>query len=185
MNAATKTAPKLAATCAYCLRPDTRLAAGSVCPIRHGWKAHGGSGGANGQEGSWHSGPCRGLSFPHLGQSTDGLVAAIADCDAWIARAEGKRAALDARPPLPYYKRDHNRKGSPVIDEVMVQPGDMSPPPVDGIGARPRVWHPEYETILASAKRNADAELAAARASVGGLRAALATWTPAEPVEVK
>ena len=128
MTAATKTpTPKLAAVCAYCLRV-TRLATSSACPIRHGWKAHGGSGGANGQEGSWHSGSCRGLSFPHLGQSSDGLFAAIADCDAWIARAEGKRAELEARPPLPYYKRDHNRKGSPVIDEVMVQPGAMSPP---------------------------------------------------------
>lgn len=76
-------AAKLAATCAYCLRPLTRLAAGSTCPIRHGWTANGNGGGANGQLGTWHSGPCKGVSYPHLGLSTDGLVAAIADFE-WL-----------------------------------------------------------------------------------------------------
>lgn len=182
MPTARITVPKLVATCAYCLRPDTTLVAGQLVPARHGWKAHGGNGGANGQLGSWHSGPCKGMSYPHLGASAAGLEAAIADCDAWIARAVEARAALDGRPALPYHKRDHNRRGSPVVETVMVEPGAISPPPVQGTGARARVWHPEYETILASAKRATDAELELARASVVHLRAVLRAWAPADAV---
>lgn len=179
------TAAKLAATCAYCLRPATRLAAGSTCPIRHGWTANGNGGGANGQLGTWHSGPCKGVSYPHLGLSTDGLVAAIADCDAWIARAEAQRAELDARPALTYCKRDHNRKGSPAIASVEVQPGALAGTIEDvpsTLGVAVRVWHPEYETILDSRKREADAVLRQARASVVHLRAALAAWKPADAI---
>lgn len=59
----------------------------------------------------------------------------------------------------------------------MVEPGSLASAPGPG-GTRARVWHPEYETILASAVRAADAELARAQAGVIHLRAALAAWTP-------
>lgn len=88
---------KLQATCAVCLR--TMQLHGDR-PIRHGFTAIGVRHGANS---GYHTGPCGGQNFPHLGISTEGTVWALGIARDRLGHTREALAKLAEHPDLTWY----------------------------------------------------------------------------------
>jgi hypothetical protein len=116
------TTDKQQGACSVCLRV---IQLRGQSPIRHGFSAIGVRHGAHS---GYHTGPCRGQGFPHLGISDEGTRWALEDVRNKLA---GVRAALDklaARPNLTWYPTKYNsnvRKSLPDFSNpVTIKPGD-------------------------------------------------------------
>lgn len=82
---------KLVGTCSVCLRP---MQLHGDRPIRHGFSAIGVRHGAHS---GYHTGPCQGTRFPHLGISDAGTKWAIDDARAKLSGVEKRLAELATR----------------------------------------------------------------------------------------
>jgi hypothetical protein len=71
-------------------------------PIRHGFSAVGVH---HGQSGGYHTGPCPGTRFPHLGISPEGTQWALDNARGQLTRAEDRLSELAANPDLIWYPR--------------------------------------------------------------------------------
>ena len=84
-------------TCSVCLRA---IQLHGDRPIRHGFRAigvrHGGSSG-------YHTGPCNGTNFPHLGVSAAGTEWALRDAQERLKRVELALTELARDPDLTWY----------------------------------------------------------------------------------
>jgi hypothetical protein len=69
-------------------------------PIRHGFQAIGVQ---HGQHSGFHTGPCRGTRFPHLGISTEGTQWALDDSRKQLVVTEERLRALAGNPDLTWY----------------------------------------------------------------------------------
>lgn len=69
-------------------------------PIRHGFSA---VGVRHGQHGGYHTGPCQGIRFPHLGISTEGTQWALDSARGQLLRVEDRLQELAGNPDLIWY----------------------------------------------------------------------------------
>ena len=91
---------KLQGTCSVCLRP-IQLHGGH--PIRHGFSA---VGVRHGQSGGYHTGPCQGTRFQHLGISTAGTQWALGVARDQLLRTADRLRELAGNPDLFWYPRE-------------------------------------------------------------------------------
>lgn len=84
-------------TCSVCLR---MMQLHGVSPIRHGFSA---IGVRHGQSSGYHTGPCSGTRFPHLGISTEGTQWALGNARGRLATVETELARLAGNPDLTWY----------------------------------------------------------------------------------
>lgn len=71
-------------------------------PIRHGFSA---VGVRHGQHSGYHTGPCQGTEFPHLGISTEGATWALTRARQRLAATEERLGELAKYPDLTWYPR--------------------------------------------------------------------------------
>jgi hypothetical protein len=91
------TTDKLQGTCSVCLR---MMQLHGDSPIRHGFSA---VGVRHGQHGGWHTGPCPGVNFPHLGVSSEGTSWALGQARKKLGDVQSAIAELEAYPDLTWY----------------------------------------------------------------------------------
>jgi hypothetical protein len=102
-------AAKLAGTCSVCLR--TMQLHGDH-PIRHGFSA---VDVRHGQHSGYHTGPCQGTRFPHLGISPEGTKWALDNARDRLTSVETELARLAGNPDLTWYP-DTFVRGRPMRD---------------------------------------------------------------------
>jgi hypothetical protein len=90
---------KIQGTCSVCLRS---IQLHGEKPIRHGFSA---VGVRHGQSGGYHTGPCPGTRFPHLGISSEGTQWALDSAREQLTRTEDRLSELAANPDLIWYPR--------------------------------------------------------------------------------
>jgi hypothetical protein len=154
---------KLEGTCSVCLRV---IQLRGDRPIRHGFSAIGVRHGAHS---GYHTGPCGGSNFPHLGISTEGTAWALGKARDRLATTDESLRELDANPDLIWAPRD--RRGLPDFTKsVTLRHGADVPYASDG---RPTyAW--EHRRRVAELT-NVKSELERAIKAYEGV---LATWTP-------
>lgn len=163
-------ATKLQGTCGVCLR--TMQLHGDY-PIRHGFSA---VGVRHGQHSGYHTGPCQGTRFPHLGISTEGTQWALEKARTRLASVDEELRRLAGNPDLIWYPRQPGsynkvRGGLPDMSRpVTLRPGEDVPYAGDG---RPTyAWEhkrrvADQEAIKTELERAIDA-----------YEKVLATWSP-------
>ncbi len=97
---------KLVGTCSVCLRP-MQLGRGGQ-PIRHGFSA---VGVRHGQSGGFHTGPCAGTQFPHLGISDEGTRWALEREQRLLERTNAEIAKLETNPDITWYPKKYDVRG--------------------------------------------------------------------------
>jgi hypothetical protein len=90
---------KIQGTCGVCLRS---IQLHGDRPIRHGFSA---VGVRHGQSGGYHTGPCQGTRFLHLGISTEGTQWALDSARTQLTRVEDRLRELAGNPDLVWYPR--------------------------------------------------------------------------------
>jgi hypothetical protein len=161
---------KLQGTCSVCLRS---MQLHGDHPIRHGFSA---VGVRHGQHGGFHTGPCSGTSFPHLGISTEGTQWARARARDQLVATEQRLADLAGNPDLTWYPRlsgSYNkvRGGLPDTSRpVTLRPGEDVPYAGDG---RPTYAH-EHRRLV-SEQTSIKHSLESAIAEYARV---LASWSP-------
>jgi hypothetical protein len=136
---------KLQGTCSVCLRV---IQLRGESPIRHGFSA---VGIRHGQHGGWHTGPCPGVDFPHLGISSAGTSWALEKASAKLSNVRAELARLASHPDLTWYPTksrglpDFSRPFVLKHDEPSYQ--DLSPAQRDQYLARSRIGCPTYDSL--------------------------------------
>lgn len=100
---------KIQGTCSVCLRT---MQLHSDHPIRHGFSA---IGVRHGEHSGYHTGPCQGTRFPHLGISTEGTQWALDNARERLVNVEAELTRLAGHPDLTWYPNTYVR-GRPVKD---------------------------------------------------------------------
>lgn len=156
---------KLQGTCSVCLR-EMQLRGDR--PIRHGFSA---VGVRHGQSGGYHTGPCAGTQYLHLGISTDGTVWALDRERLVLERINAGIADLATNPDITWYPKKYDRRGG--------RP-DLSKPIVVKYGDERsyETGQPSYDQL----HRSRYAELAnhqdMATQAMAAYEKVLATWSP-------
>ena len=88
---------KLQGTCSVCLR---MMQLHGDRPIRHGFQAIGVQ---HGQHSGFHTGPCQGTRFPHLGISSEGTQWALDSARKQLVLTEERLTELAGNPDLTWY----------------------------------------------------------------------------------
>ena len=158
---------KLAGTCSVCLR---MMQLHGDRPIRHGFSA---VGIRHGQSGGYHTGPCAGTQFPHLGISAEGTVWALDRERRFLERTEKALADLATNPDLTWYPKKYDvRGGRPDLSKpVVVKYGDERQLSIEG-GA------PSYVSLHQSKKAALDNQRHATERAIDAYEKVLATWSP-------
>jgi hypothetical protein len=114
---------KLQGTCSVCLRV---IQLRGDRPIRHGFSA---VGVRHGQSGGYHTGPCAGTQFPHLGISSEGTQWALDRERKHLDRLREKLAHLATNPDLTWYPKKYDVKGgrADLSRPFVVQYGAVEP----------------------------------------------------------
>jgi hypothetical protein len=140
-------------------------------PIRHGFSA---IGVRHGQHSGYHTGPCSGTRFPHLGISTEGTQWALGNAREKLTSVNDELAHLATNPDLTWYRRvDYNKVRGGRLDlshPVTLRYGEDEPWSTDG---RPTYANEHRRQVTAQTLIKDELERAiAAYAKV------LATWAP-------
>jgi len=158
---------KLQGTCSVCLR--TIQLRGDT-PIRHGFSA---VGVRHGQHSGFHTGPCAGTRFPHLGCSTEGTEWALDRDRKLLASTEESIAELTAHPDLTWYPMKYDlRTGRHNLDlsrPIVLRHGEEPP---FGIGA------PSYASLHRSKMAQLENTRDAAERAIDEYERVLASWSP-------
>ena len=161
-------ADKLAGTCSVCLRT---MQLHNDHPIRHGFSAIGVQ---HGQHGGYHTGPCGGTNFPHLGISVEGTQWALARAHASLDSVRAALAQLGTNPDLTWYPTQYNVRGKPL---------DMSKPVTLKYGEEVPYEHrsrgvPSYASEHRQRKAKLDAHEEELLRSIVAYEKVIATWSP-------
>lgn len=157
---------KLIGTCSVCIR-SMQLTRGK--PIRHGFSAIGVQ---HGQSGGYHTGPCSGSSYPHLGISTAGTVHALGQASKSLESVTEALRKLAERPDLVWYRILYNVRGKPrdLANPITLKPGADVPYAHDG--------RPSYD----GEHRRRTSDLVSTRdqikQAIDTYEKILASWTP-------
>jgi len=159
------TADKLQGTCSVCLR-TMQLHGDS--PIRHGFSA---VGVRHGQSGGYHTGPCAGTQFPHLGISTEGTVWALDRERAHLGRLQARLAELATNPDLTWYPKKYDVRGgrADFSRPLVLKHGEEGP---YGTGA------PSYASLHRSETAQVENHKNMAERAIAEYERVLATWSP-------
>ena len=162
---ATTTTDKLQGTCSVCLR--TMQLRGDH-PIRHGFSAIGVQ---HGQHSGYHTGPCAGTSFPHLGISTEGTEWAIDNARKKLDAARAELDHLATNPDLIWYPTNYKLRGKPLdlTRPVTLKHGQEAP---WGIGA------PSYDAEHRRRKATIDNRIDELERAIAAYERVIATWSP-------
>ena len=156
---------KLAGTCSVCLR--TMQLQGDR-PIRHGFSA---VGVRHGQSGGYHTGPCAGTQFPHLGISKEGTEWALDRERGVLVRLNDALAELDTNPDFTWYPTNYNVRGRPL---------DLSKPVIVKYGEEPP-WGsqaPSYARLHKQKKTELENQKDMAERAIREYERVLASWSP-------
>ena len=104
------TEAKIQGTCSVCLR--TMQLRGDR-PIRHGFSA---VGVRHGQHSGYHTGPCDGTRFDHLGISDEGTRWALDRARQRLDSVNAELVRLAGHPDLTWYPRDYKTRGGRLPD---------------------------------------------------------------------
>jgi hypothetical protein len=155
---------KIAGTCSVCLR--TMQLHGDR-PIRHGFSA---VGVRHGQQGGYHTGPCAGTQFPHLGISTEGTVWALDRERSLLARTKAAIAELATHPDLTWYPTKYDVRGGRL---------DLSRPVILKHGEEaPSYGAPSYASKHRSEMTKLEAQQSMADRAIAEYERVLASWSP-------
>ncbi len=159
---------KLAGTCSVCLRT---MQLHGERPIRHGFSAIGVH---HGQHSGYHTGPCDGTRFSHLGISTEGTQWALERARTYLDGTRTELAKLETRPDFTWYPTKYNVAGRPL---------DLANPVVVKHGVDPG-WDtrgvPSYESLYRKRKAELDARESELERAIAAYEKVIATWSPAK-----
>jgi len=161
---------KLAGTCSVCLR--TMQLYGDH-PIRHGFSAIGVQ---HGQHGGYHTGPCGGTNFPHLGISVEGTQWALARAHTSLDSVRAALAQLATHPDLTWYPTNYNVRGKPLdlSKPVILKYGEEVPYEVRSRGV------PSYDSEHRQRKAKLDAHENELERSIAAYEKVIASWSPSK-----
>jgi hypothetical protein len=155
------------ATCSVCLR--TIQLKGDK-PIRHGFSAIGVQ---HGSTGGYHTGPCGGSGFPHLGISNEGTIWALGIARGRLADREKRLAELAGNPDLTWYPTLYNVRGRPL---------DVAHPVILKHGVEDRGYHSDGRPTYEGQHKKLIAEQNAIKTelirTIEAYEKVLATWAP-------
>lgn len=156
---------KLQGTCSVCLR--TMQLRGEH-PIRHGFSA---VGVRHGQHGGFHTGPCAGTSYPHLGISTAGTEWALERERQVLARTNETLAKLASNPDLTWYPKKYDVRGGRL---------DLSRPTVIKYGDEPAFNSPapSYASLHRQETAKQENYRDMAERAIAEYERVLASWSP-------
>ena len=159
------TADKLQGTCSVCLR---MMQLRGDRPIRHGFSA---VGVRHGQHGGYHTGPCAGTQFPHLGISTEGTQWALERERAHLGRLQDRLAELATNPDLTWYPKKYDVRGgrADLSRPLVLKYGEEGP---YGTGA------PSYASLHRAEKVKVENFQSMAERAIAEYERVLATWSP-------
>lgn len=165
---------KLAGTCSVCLRI---LQLRGDRPIRHGFSA---VGVRHGQSGGYHTGPCAGTQYPHLGISTEGTVWALDRERKSLAQRDEALARLATNPDFTWHPKKYDtRLGRSITD--------FSQPIVVKYGADRdySTGAPSYDSLHRTMTVQLKSEREMIERAIAEYERVLASWSPAKyPVTV-
>lgn len=156
---------KIQGTCSVCLRT---IQLRGDHPIRHGFSAIGVQ---HGQHGGFHTGPCPGVSFPHLGISAEGTQWALGDALTRLEKVHGELSDLRAYPDLIWYPTKYNVRGKPLdlSKPVTLRHGEEQP---WGSSA------PSYDSEWRRRKAVLDNRAHELETAIATYRRVLSSWSP-------
>lgn len=136
-------------------------------PIRHGFSA---VGVRHGQHSGYHTGPCSGTRFPHLGISTEGTRWALNNAQERLSSIEEKLRSLEAKPDLIWHRPKYGKRLQDLPQPVTLRYGEDVRYAGDG---RPTyAWeHQRQVAELTNIKEELNRALQA-------YEEVLATWSP-------
>ena len=162
---AAATTDKLQGTCSVCLR---MMQLHGDRPIRHGFSA---VGVRHGQHSGYHTGPCAGTRFPHLGISNEGTVWALDRERGFLQQTKEALAHLATNPDFTWHPNKYVN-GRPVTDfsrSVVLKHGEETP---FGLGA------PSYDSMHRSKKAELDMRERMSERAIAEYERVLASWAP-------
>lgn len=157
------TTDKLQGTCSVCLR---KMQLRGDRPIRHGFRA---VGVRHGQTGGWHTGPCRGVDFPHLGISDEGTRWALRFATEKLLGVNDELARLATHPDFTWYPMDFRTRKPDYSKPIVLRYGVETP---FGQGA------PSYDRYHKGEVATAEASKRAIERAIADYENVLATWSP-------
>lgn len=162
------TTDKHQGTCSVCLRA---MQLHGDRPIRHGFSAIGVK---HGQHGGFHTGPCAGTGFPHLGISVEGTQWALERARRSLDGVRDGIAQLAGNPDLIWYPTNYNVRGRPL---------DLSKPVILKYGEEVSYEHrnrgvPSYASEHRQRKAKLDAHEEELLRSIAAYEKVIATWSP-------
>jgi hypothetical protein len=158
-----KTNEKIEGTCSVCLRT---IQLRGALPIRHGFSAvnvrHGTTGG-------WHTGPCGGSNFPHLGISDVGTRWALDKARGRFAYFENAIAALERQPDLTWAPT--NRGLPDLTRQITIKPG-----------ARPdySIGSPSYDGLFRERMKELQRQREIVGQAIDNYERVIATYAPSK-----
>lgn len=156
---------KLQGTCSVCLR---MMQLRGDRPIRHGFSA---VGVRHGQHSGYHTGPCAGTRFPHLGLSDEGTVWALDRERSFLQQTKESLVHLATNPDFTWHPTKYVH-GKPVTDfsrPVVLKHGEETP---FGLGA------PSYASMHRSKKAELDMREQMSERAIAEYERVLASWAP-------
>ncbi len=159
---------KLQGTCSVCLR---LMQLRGDRPIRHGFSA---VGVRHGQSGGYHTGPCAGTQFPHLGISTEGTQWALDRERAHLDRLRAALANLATNPDLTWHPKKYDVRGGrlDLSRPFIVKYGDEEP--ISYSSDRP----PSYAKLHRSKVAELEGHANMAERAIAEYERVLASWSP-------
>ena len=159
---------KLQGTCSVCLRV---MQLHGTHPIRHGFSA---VGVRHGQSGGYHTGPCAGIQFPHLGISAEGTRWAIGREREHLDRLREQLAKLATNPDLTWYPTKYDVRGgrADLSRPVIVKHDDEEP--ISYRSDRP----PSYAKLHRSKVAELEGHASMAERAIAAYEKVLASWSP-------
>jgi hypothetical protein len=160
-------ADKLQGTCSVCLR---LMQLRGDRPIRHGFSA---VGVRHGQSGGYHTGPCAGTQFPHLGISTEGTQWALGRERTHLDRLREKLAELATNPDLTWHPKKYDVRGgrADLSKPFVVKYGDEE---TGFSGNTP----PSYAQLHRARVAELDGHVHMAERAIAEYERVLASWAP-------
>jgi len=160
-------------TCASCLSTVRLMTTGK--PVRHGFSIVGAVAG-HGLNGTWHTGPCMGTAYLHLGLSTDGSKAVLARCEADLASTIKHQAALATtratRSPVSELCAN-DWKAKRETRTFLIEYGARPP-------TRTTYSVPTWEDVVGGRERAAQAQVNELRRMIAMFTEVITTWTSAK-----
>jgi hypothetical protein len=137
-------------------------------PIRHGFSA---VGVRHGQHGGYHTGPCAGTQFPHLGISTEGTQWALDRERRFLENTKAALANLATNPGLTWHPTKYDVRGGrlDLSRPVVIKYGEEA---AYGTGA------PSYASLHRSEKAKLESRERAAGSAIAAYEKVIATWSP-------